>query len=77
MENKNIYAYLRSHEQQTLLVLHNFSAQVQPDLALPAKLKLTVARDIAAATPTAAIAALAPFATRIYEVKAVDPGTGR
>lgn len=72
LANKNIYAYLRSHAQQTVLVVHNFSAQSQSDLALPVEMKLAVARDITAAAPATAISPLTPFATRIYQVTAME-----
>ncbi len=68
--NKNVYAYLRRHEQQTVLVIHNFSEQLQTGLVLPDELKLAVFRDLTAAVPAAEIAALPPWATRIYEVAA-------
>jgi alpha-amylase len=74
LANKNIYAYLRTHEQQTLLVLHNFSDQPQSGLVLPAELQLAIARDMTADAPAAAIAPLAPFATCVYEVVAVPAG---
>ena len=66
--NKNIYGYLRRHEQQSVLVVHNFSDQPQSGLALPADLQLAIARDLIAGGPATAIAPLAPFATGIYEV---------
>jgi glycosidase len=72
LENKHIFAYLRSHAQQVLLVLHNFSAEPQPDSVLPADLKLVITREITAPVP-----GLAPFATQIYEVKAAEPGPGK
>jgi glycosidase len=70
LENKNVFAYLRRYEQQALLVVHNFSDQPQSGLVLPAELQLAIARDLTAGAPAAAIAALAPFATGIYEVTA-------
>jgi alpha-amylase len=74
MANKNIYAYLRSNEQEKLLVLHNFSDQPQSGLALPADLQVAVARDMIADVPATAIAPLAPFATGIYKVVAAQAG---
>ncbi len=68
LANKNIYGYLRSHEQQTLLVLHNFSAETVSDLQLPAEAKLKLLRDIGADAPCSAIPPLAAFETRIFEV---------
>lgn len=68
LQNKNIFAFLRSLEQQTLLVLHNFSAETVSGLGLPAELHLAIARDLTADAPAATIAPLAPFATCVYEV---------
>jgi len=68
LANKNIYAYLRSHEQQTLLVLHNFSPETVSDLQLPAEVKLKFLRDIVGNSPCNAIPPLAAFETRIFEV---------
>lgn len=70
LENRNVYAFLRRHESQSVLVLHNFSDQPQPGLVLPAGLKLAVSRDLAAGAPATEIAELAPFATAVYEVAA-------
>ncbi len=66
--NKNIYGYLRRHDQQSLLVVHNFSDQPQPDPLLPVELKLAIARELTAVAPAAPVSGLAPFATRIFEV---------
>ncbi|MDD8013985.1 MAG: alpha-amylase family glycosyl hydrolase [Acidobacteriota bacterium] len=71
LENKNIYAYLRRHEQQSVLVVHNFSDQPQPGLFLPVDMKLVICRDLSSIQPVTEIAPLAPFATRVYEVAAV------
>jgi glycosidase len=68
LADKNIYAYLRSHERQTLLVLHNFSAATVPGLQLPPETKLKLLRDVGADAPCGAIPPLAPFETRIFEV---------
>ena len=68
LANKNIYGYLRSQEQQTLLVLHNFSAETVSGLQLPPEAKLNVIRDIVADLPCSAIPPLAAFETRIFEV---------
>ncbi|HNX98178.1 MAG TPA: alpha-amylase family glycosyl hydrolase, partial [Candidatus Aminicenantes bacterium] len=70
LENKNVYAYLRRHEQQSLLVVHNFSNQEQTGLTLPAESKLIVTRLLSSGAPAAEIAPLPPWATRIYEVAA-------
>jgi glycosidase len=71
LANKNIYGYLRSYEQQTLLVLHNFSAETVPDLQLPPETKLKLLRDIGANAPCIVIPPLAAFETRIFEVAPV------
>ncbi len=68
LENKNLYAYLRAHESQKLLVVHNFSDQPQPAPALPADLQLAVRFDLTSGAAAAEIGALAPYETRILEV---------
>jgi len=70
LENRSVYAYLRRHEQQSLLVLHNFSNQEQAGLVLPPELKLAVTRSVSSGTPAGEIAPLPPWATRVYEVAA-------
>ncbi len=74
LENKYVYAYLRRHELQSVLVVHNFSDQPQPGLSLPVDMKLVVSRDVTAAAPATAIGTLAPFETRILEVAASTRG---
>jgi alpha-amylase len=68
LANKNIYAYLRSHAQQTVLVIHNFSQETVSDLQLPAECKLKLLRDLTSDSPGNAIPPLAAFETRIFEV---------
>lgn len=70
LDNKNVFAYLRRHEQQSLLVVHNFSDQPQSGLALPAEMQLAIARDMTTGAAAAAVAPLAPFSTCVYEVVA-------
>jgi glycosidase len=70
LENKNVYAFLRRHAQQSVLVVHNFSDQPQSGLALPAEMQLAIARDMTTNATAAAIAPLAPFSTCVYEVVA-------
>jgi len=70
LANKNIFGYLRTHGQQALLVLHNFSDQPQSGLALPAEKQLAIARDMTTNAAATAIAPLAPFSTCVYEVVA-------
>jgi glycosidase len=72
LENKNIYAFLRRHEQQTLLVLHNFSPETASGLQIPAEYKLKLLRDITGNLACQALPPLAAAQTRIFEVVPVD-----
>ncbi len=68
LENKNAYAYLRRHEQQSVLVVHNFSQETVSDLRLPAECKIQLLRDLTSNSPCNALPPLAAFETRIFEV---------
>jgi len=66
--NKTLYAYLRRHPQETLLVVHNFGREASPELPLPAEHGVKKLRDIVSGSAADAVPALAAYETRVFEV---------
>ncbi len=64
--NPQVYAFLRSHPDQTLLVVHNFSAGKITGLALPGTLGTLT--ELSAKEPVTSID-LEPYESKLFQVK--------
>lgn len=63
----NVYAYLRSHEQQNLLVLHNFSSGDLENVTVPENIKIK--RDIMTGKEVSTVGSLKAYGTGIFEIE--------